>query len=375
MNIIISILVFIVVLMIIVLVHEFGHFFSAKRFGIRVDEFGFGFPPKIASFKKGETEYSLNALPFGGFVRIYGQGMDETEVLKGNFTNETQKIDPDSSRSFENKPKWQQAIVLMAGIFANFMLAWILIISLYTAGTHIIFDDTLPSRYMQDAHLVVAGVSAETPASEAKLQVGDIISNLYFPDQSKNLSFVTPEKLIDFIQNSGGKPIDFNIIRNGKSMVIEVTPKKQKSNFFIGISPSFEGYIKLPFFSAIIQGFHSSFAIVKETIVGIGKLFIGKESLDSISGPVGMVGIVGSALKIGFQYLIVFTALISISLAVINLVPFPALDGGRLLFVLIEKIKGSRLNAKFANYANMIGFGILILLMIVITLHDIIKLF
>ena len=117
-----NILIFIIILLVLVLVHEFGHFFTAKKFGIRVDEFGFGFPPKLFSFKKGETEYSFNLLPIGGFVKIFGK-TEKTEVLT---KKKTSKLEEDASRSLVNKPKYQQAMVLFAGIFANFLLAWFL---------------------------------------------------------------------------------------------------------------------------------------------------------------------------------------------------------------------------------------------------------
>ena len=359
-----SIIIFIIILLILVLVHEAGHFFVAKKFGIRVDEFGFGFPPKLFGIKKGETEYTFNALPLGGFVKIYGQDPDE-ENTNG----------PDSKRSFVNKPRWQQALVLFAGIFANFILAWFLIIGLYTFGTSIIFDETLPTKDMQNTQLVIASVSSGTPAEKANLQSGDIISGMSYFDQSDSLSSNTPKKMTTFVRKSEGKTINFNIIRNNTPIIVTVTPLKQNENYVVGISPTLEGYIKLRFPSAVIQGFHSTFVLVKETFQGIGGLLVGKESFNDVSGPVGMVGIVGSAMKMGFQYVIVFVALISINLAVINLIPFPALDGGRLFFLLIEKIKGSRMNPKFANTANMVGFAILILLMVFVTYHDVVKLF
>ena len=139
------------------------------------------------------------------------------------------------------------------------------------------------------------------------------------------------------------------------------------------------GTVKLPLFSALKEGMSLTWFITKGTVLGLYTLIAegiqGKGSFSSVTGPVGMVGIVGDAYQFGFVYLLSFTALISVNLAIINLLPFPALDGGRLFFLLIEKIKGSRINPKFANTANMIGFGILIILMLAVTYHDIVKLF
>lgn len=265
-----SIVIFVVILLVLVLVHEFGHFFTAKKFGIKVDEFGFGFPPKLFGIKKGETEYTFNLLPIGGFVKIFGEDPN-TESTSG----------PDSARSFISKPKWQQAIVLLAGVFANFLLAWLIFSFCFVLG---------------------------------------------FPDSSNGINLV-----------------------------------------------------KLSIFPAFFKGMSLTVSIAKDTIIGLYTLIIdainGRGSLASITGPVGMVGIVGDAYKFGFVYLLSFAALISINLAIINLLPFPALDGGRLFFLLIEKIKGSRLNPKVINITNMIGFSILILLMVVVTYHDVVKLF
>lgn len=360
-----NILIFIIILLVLVIAHEWGHFFTAKKFGIRVDEFGFGFPPRaLILFKKGETTYTLNWLPIGGFVKIFGEDPNN-ENTNG----------PDANRSFVNKPKWQQAIVLSAGVLMNFIIGWALVVGLYAFGTSIIFDDTLPAQYMNNTHLVIAGVSKGTPADIANIQAGDIISKVSYADKSKTLDSYIIGSFVNFVRNSNGALLEFDIIRDQVPMTINVTPIRKTEHFMIGIAPALEGYIKLSFFDSITQGFHSSFFLVKETARGIVSLISGKESLDNVSGPVGMVSMIGEAVKRGPQYVILFTALISMNLAVINLIPFPALDGGRLLFLLIEKIKGSRINAKFANTANMIGFAILILFMIVVTFKDIVKLF
>jgi len=378
-----SIVIFIVILLVLVLAHELGHFLTAKGFGVRVDEFGFGFPPKIVGKKIGETEYSINALPFGGFVKIYGEDateIEEADMLESGLMDKNKNLateppSKDLSRNLAAKPRWQQALVMFAGIFANFLIAWFLIAGLYMAGTNIVFDETLPAKDMQNTHLVIAAVSPGTPAEAAKLEAGDVITGLSYTDQSGSLLSNTPDRLTTFIRGSGGKPIDFNIFRNGTAMTVQVTPANQNGNFVVGISPALEGYIKLPFFRAAGMGFHSSIVLVKETAQGIGGLLAGKESLNDVSGPVGMVSIVGSAVKMGLEYVIIFMALISVNLAVINLIPFPALDGGRLFFLLIEKIKGSRINPKVANILNTVGFGLLIILMLVVTFHDILKLF
>ena len=356
----------------LVLVHEFGHFFSAKRFGIRVDEFGFGFPPKLFGKKFGETEYSINLLPIGGFVKIFGENPDE-ENMKG----------PDASRSFVNKAKWKQAIVLFAGIFMNFLLAWILFSIGFMSGLPTSVGSEPAGYKLSNVNLTVVSVLDKYPAQVSGLKSGDKIVSIKSGDDF--VSDINPDTLKSFVLSHLGKTIDFGYIR-GKDKVFrsaKVVPIMDKvtERASIGISMDMIGTVKLPFFTALKEGMSLTWYVTKGTVVGLYTLIAdalhgkGGVALSSVTGPIGMVGIVGDAFQFGFVYLLSFAALISVNLAIINLLPFPALDGGRLFFLLIEKIKGSPINPKFANTANMIGFGILILLMVVVTFHDIVKLF
>lgn len=363
-----NIIIFAIILLVLVLVHEFGHFFTAKKFGIRVDEFGFGFPPKIFGIKKGETVYSLNLLPIGGFVKIYGENPNE-ENTNG----------PDASRSFVNKPKWQQAIVLFAGVAMNFLLAWILFSIGFMSGLPTSVRSEPAGFKLTDINLTVTSVYEKSPAYEAGLKTGDKIVTI--ASGADFIEKINPETLKSFILSHDDKKINIGYMR-GQDKVFHsavVTPVKEDTEPKIGISMDMIGTAKLPFFTAFREGMDLTLFVTKGTVVGLYTLVVdslrGKGSLDSVTGPIGMVGIVGDAYQFGFVYLLSFAALISINLAIINLIPFPALDGGRLFFLLIEKIKGSRINPKFANTANTIGFSILILLMIVITWHDVVKLF
>jgi len=365
-----NIIIFVIILLVLVVVHEAGHFFLAKSFGIRVDEFGFGFPPKIFGKKFGETEYTLNLLPLGGFVRIFGESPDD-ESISG----------PDASRSFVNKPKWKQAIVLFAGIFANFLLAWLLFSIGFMSGLPTSVGSEPAGSKLSDVNLVVLSVVPKSPAEIAGLKSGDKVVSIL---SGQNMTtYISPETVQSFVTGSEGKVIDIGYTR-GKDPLInmaKIIPVKNTTDgkLQIGISMDMIGNLKLPFFSAIGEGAVMDWSSAKSTVVGLYTLIAqtvrGKGSLSSVTGPVGMVGIVGDAYKFGFVYLLSFAALISVNLAIINLVPFPALDGGRLFFLLIEKIKGSHINPKVANTVNTIGFCILILLMIVITYHDVIKLF
>ncbi|MFZ1019469.1 MAG: RIP metalloprotease RseP [Minisyncoccia bacterium] len=371
-----SIIIFIIILLVLVLVHEFGHFFTAKSFGIRVDEFGFGFPPKLFGKKIGETEYSLNALPFGGFVKIFGENFEEADTVDVGFLEKNLK--EDVSRSFTSKPKWKQALVLFAGIFANFVLAWLLFSIGFMSGLPTSVGSEPSGTTLSDVHTVIVSVLPKSPAENAGLKVGDKIVSI--KNAKDFVSDINPDILKSFVLSHGNTEIDIGYIRGKDEDTATVIPINNKEGQpEIGISMDEIGTAKLPFGSALWQGLSLDWFMAKNTVMGLYTLISeavhGHGSLEGVSGPVGMVGIVGDAYQFGFIYLLSFTALISINLAIINLLPFPALDGGRLLFLLIEKIKGSRLNPKIANMANMIGFSILILLMLFITYHDVVKLF
>ncbi len=380
-----SIVIFVIILLVLVLVHEFGHFFTAKKFGIRVDEFGFGFPPKLFSFKKGETEYSFNALPLGGFVKIFGENVDEADFVEVGFLDKEEnpeKVEL-AKRSLANKPKYQQALVLFAGILANFLLAWLLFSIGFMSGLPTSVG-TEPKGYSAtDVHLVLVSVLSKSPAEVAGLKSGDkIISIQSGKDTVQNIN---PETLKSFVISHPGKEIEFGYLRGQDTQinVVKITPVKNIADGTpsIGIAMDEIGVLKLPVFKAFWEGLVLDWSVTKGTVIGLYTLvkegLAGKGGLvlSSVTGPVGMVGIVGNAYQFGFVYLLSFAALISVNLAIINLLPFPALDGGRLLFLLIEKIKGSRLNPKFANTANMVGFAILIILMLFVTYHDVVKLF
>jgi len=361
---------------VLVLVHEFGHFFTAKKFGIRVDEFGFGFPPKLFGRKYGETEYSLNLLPIGGFVKIFGENPEEEQAICEAGPDECAR-----NRSFQYKPKWQQAIVLFAGVFANFLLAWVLFSIGFMSGFPTSVGSEPLGYKLSNVNLVVVSVLPKSPAEMAGLKSGDKILSV-----KSNVDMIidkpTPDTLKAFIvSHSEGIDVGYSrgVDKNINSAHI-VPARNDNGEPMIGISMDMIGMAKLPFFSALLEGGRLTWFVTKDTVVGLYTLISqglqGKSNLlASVTGPVGMVGIVGDAYQFGFVYLLSFAALISVNLAIINLLPFPALDGGRLFFLLIEKIKGSRINPKFANTANMIGFSILILLMVVVTFHDVIKLF
>ncbi len=362
-----TVIIFIIVLAILIFVHEFGHFLAARACGIRVDAFALGFGPKIISWRSkakngkpaGETEYSLRLIPFGGFVRIFGENPDE-ENMHG----------PDAARSFVNKPRWQQVIVLAAGVLCNFIFAWILYVIVFSTGVAATSGDFGQyEKYLSNDRIMVTEVAKDSPAFSAGLKEGDVIT-----------SFDSMDSVQQFIKNSQGKPVDLKLLRSGKSENVNVIPSQVSSSspFMIGIAMERVADLRLPFYISIWEGFKYTGVMIKETTFGLGgfvaKMFHGTADYSQISGPVGIAGKVGDAAGMGIAYLIMITAIISINLGVINLVPFPALDGGRILVVIIEAIVRRRISPKYINVINIIGFVLLMLLMVVITYRDILNL-
>jgi len=363
-----DIIIFLIVLAILIIAHEFGHFIVAKKSGIRVDEFAIGFPPKIWSKKIGETKYSLNLIPFGGFVKIFGEDPDK-ESISG----------PDSHRSFVNKPKHIQAAVISAGVFFNILLAWLLISIGLVSGLPMPVNFAPENTEVINSSLVITSVAVDSPAFIAGIKAGDKISAL--TTNTEALQEVDVKSMQNFIATHEGEEI-FVLYKRAKMepRALSVIPESGllEDRAAIGVSMDMIGTLKLPIHQAFWEGAKMTINLTMAIAVGFVNLimdaFTGEADIKNISGPVGIIGLIGSAAEFGFVYLLGFTAFISINLAIINMLPFPALDGGRLFFLLIEVIKGSPIKPKIANTANFIGFVLLILLMVIVTFNDVVKL-
>ncbi len=363
-----SIIIFVIILGVLILVHEFGHFIVAIKSGIKVSEFGIGFPPKIAKlFRWKETDFTINAIPFGGFVKIFGENPDE-ESISG----------ADSSRSFVNKPRWIQALVLVAGVSFNVIFAWILISAGFMSGLPTPVDYQGPG-VVENPRVIITTVGVDSPAHLAGLKAGDSIKSVSFNGTS--VSQLSPESVSDFIKNHGDEKIDIVYTRGEDEFNTSVTPVSGivEDKKAIGISMDLIGILRLPVHQALWEGAKTTASLLWSVTSGLAVFLFNtvtfKGDFSQVTGPVGIVGMVGDVSHLGFIYLLSFTAFISLNLAVINLIPFPALDGGRLLFVLIEAIRRKPISPKVANTFNGVGFALLVLLMIVVTVHDVVKLF
>ncbi|MBU6430794.1 MAG: site-2 protease family protein [Patescibacteria group bacterium] len=360
-----SIIIFIIILAALIFVHELGHFIIAKKFGIRVDEFAIGFPPKIWSKKYGETTYAINSIPFGGYVKIFGENPNE-ESMSG----------PDSARSFINASRPKQAAVLVSGIVFNILFAWIILSISFMTGLTTSVQGYGP--YAKDQRIIIIAAQTDSPARRAGLVGGETLISL--ESGNKKIDNLSVADVQDFIAKSGG-PIKINYKRDNdfKTAIITAAEGIVSGRKAIGIAMDEVGVVKLPPSKAFFEGAKLAGITTKNVAIGLYRFifdaFRGKADFSQVTGPVGIVGLVGEASTLGIVYLMSFAAFISLNLAVINIIPFPALDGGRLLFVAIEVLRRKAISPKIANNLNAAGFALLILLMLVVTYKDIVKMF
>lgn len=360
-----SIIIFFAVLFVLILVHEWGHFIVAKKTGMRVDEFGIGFPPKLYGVKKGETEYTINALPIGGFVKIYGENYDDIEKSKVPGVV--------IADSFTSKPKWAQALVLVAGVTMNILFAWFLFSLTYMIGVPTAVDESVAT---DSAELYVAAVLPESPAS--MIPPGAVITSI---ESSQETSVnPTPSKFTSIVTEAAPEPVEITYRYDGTDTKVSLTPQQglvesEPDRYIVGASLSLVEIEKRPFFSAIYDGLSATWNGLLGISAGlwalISQAFVGEADFSQVAGPIGIVGMVGEAASYGITALFTFTAIISLNLAVINLLPFPALDGGRLLFVAIESVTRRQIPPEWAGRVNLAGFAILMLIMIAVTYNDI----
>jgi len=359
----ITALIFIIVIGVLIFVHEFGHFIFAKRSGMRVDEFGFGFPPRIWGIKKGETIYSINLIPFGGFVKILGEDGEE-------------KNNP---RSFGSKSFGAKIKVIVAGVLMNFFLAVFLLMAVNFMGLRIGVMDNDMANQIADKKIQIIQVSENSPAQEAGLSLLDEIKGFRINDSTSTVS--TVGEVQNLIKQNSGKSIVVLLERSGKLLEKEIVARENppEGEGALGISLALTGVVTYPWYESIWRGVYDAIMITVNVVIGYGLLFksliFEGRLIADVSGPIGIANLTGQAARIGFNYLIQFTALISINLAVLNIIPFPALDGGRAVLLVIEKFRGLPVNKKIEQSINTVGFLLLLSLMVYVTFKDIVRLF
>jgi regulator of sigma E protease len=350
---VLSIITFIIVLSILILVHEFGHFFAAKKSGVWVEEFGIGYPPKLFSKKIGETEYSVNLLPFGGFVRLHGE--NSVEGVKNK------------KRSFLHKSVGKRALIITAGVIMNLLLGVVAFATVYTI--------TGIPEAVSTGEVKIVGVSSGSPAEEAGLVNGDLVRRV------EGREVASTEEFIKIVDENVGEDIDIVYERGEEVRKVHVGARtehpKDQGAIGVVISSSKIEYRFPPFwqrpFLGVYYGVQEAFfwttTIASGLLVMISGLFSGV--FPQVAGPAGLLAITNEAVQVGIVPVINLLGLISINLAILNILPIPAVDGGRLLFLFLEKIFGKRILPKVESAIHTIGFLVLVLFLIAVSVKEV----
>ena len=350
-----NIFAFIIVLGVLIFFHEFGHFLIARLFGVGVEKFSLGFGPRLIGKKIGITDYRLSAIPLGGYVKMVGEEPDA-------------EIDPaDLPLSFTHKHVVKRMLIVAAGPVFNILLAVLIFFGIFWASGTFIMK---PS---------IGAVRAGSPAAAAGLMQGDLITVI------NKMAINSWDEMAEIINASEGQTLNLAVRRQESTLDFSIAPEKvptqnifgeEIQRYVIGIEASRESYSKkMNPFEAFTESLRQSYRVIELMVVIIAKLIKGDISTDTLGGPIMIAQMAGDSAKAGVGSLIFFIALISINLAVINLLPIPVLDGGHLLFFLIEAIKGSPVSIKVREVAQQVGLFILILLMILVFYNDIHRIF
>lgn len=349
MTVLFNILLFIIILTIIIAIHEFGHFIWAKITGVYVYEFAIGMGPKILSKKYGETVYSIRAIPFGGFCQLAGEDLDEDDAKK-----------VPKNKRLQNKNCWQRFLIMVFGPLNNFILAVILLffLALIWGGNTM--------------NPVITEVEKGSAIEKAGIEVGDKIVEINgqkvktSDDISLYIAMADPTKKNDII-----------VLRDGKEIEFKVKPKKVEKDDVVSYKYGMALQQKKTkgFGNAIVYTFKKTGSIFKQMFITVKALFTGGVKLSQLSGPVGIYSVVGEQAKTGLANIIYLVAFLSINVGFINLLPIPAFDGGHILFIIIEMIKGSPVKPEIENRIHTIFLMLLLLLMLIVTFNDILRLF
>jgi len=348
---------------ILIILHELGHFFMAKKFGVKIEEFGLGFPPRLFGKKFGETLYSINLLPFGGFVKIYGQ---EEPI--------------DNPQSFSTKPIYQRALIILGGVISFWIISAILLSIVMAIGVPTMIEDE-ENHNLVNPKVQITAIAPDSPAEKAELKIGDIIRELKFQEEQLKIDKVG--QVLEFTQAHKGGEVILTIQRGKETFDISLIPRVShpENEGPMGIALTRTALKFYPWYQAPVKGIIATGNLTLMTVMGWGKLIAslfqgeGVPPDMEVRGPVGIFELFVIVRGLGISYFLQFIAMISISLAIINILPIPALDGGWLLFLAIEKLKGRPLDQKIVRNVSMVFFFLLIALMILVIIKDIMRIF
>jgi len=359
---ILTAITFIIVLSLLVFVHELGHYLAARTIGVEVEEFGFGLPPKIVGKKIEKTVYSLNWLPIGGFVRLAGEDAEEADIKKHLKHDKKAAV----QKYFWGRNKRERSMILLAGVAMNFITAIILTMVLLMYG--------IPAA---SGRVHIESVVSGSPASMAGLVSGDVVKRIVSTVDS--ITIHTPDDIVSYTKNHLGESLTLVIERNNQEQLISLVPRANapKGEGAMGISISDLELKRYTFIESIPESFKITIDRAVQMFVGLytflAKLFSLQNVSNDVAGPIGIAQVTGKAVQFGITAVIEFMSILSLNLAVLNILPIPALDGGRFLFVVIEAITGKRVRAGFERKTHQIGMMILFTLIFLISLNDILR--
>lgn len=357
-----TLIIAVVILGFMIFIHEFGHFITAKMSGMRVEEFSIGMGPHIYETTKGDTLYSLRIFPFGGYVRVTGEAYtEESEDTTAEI------LDPDDPRRYPNRPIWQRFIFCLAGSGMNYLTALVLftalICSMGLADTDAVLDNEIS--------IIVQGGAAESAgllAGDKIIAVGDTAVTTW------------EEMSLALNAQADGSAMQITIERDGENKIVTITPQYDESrqSYLLGVSKTYPRR-EVGLSEGLSLGFQDTVDFSKSLLVAVGRLVSGEVSItdedEGLTGPVGIVMIIDEFAQEGFLYLVSLTAMLSLNLAIFNLLPIPGLDGSKILFLLIEAVRGRKVAPEKENLINMIGFVFIMGLVLFVTYNDILRLF
>ena len=379
----ITVISFFVILGILVFIHEMGHFLVAKKTKTKAEEFGLGLPPRLFGWRlesgkrkffwgnkdveSEDTIYSINLWPIGGFVKIKGEDGDGRE----------------EGDSFGSKSVGRRIAILIAGVTMNVLFAMILLMINFGIGIPSALDDSEDQQYAKDPIIQVVSIAKNSPAEQAGIKLGDEVITV----DGKKIK--TVEEIAQIITEFEGEEIMMQIKQSGEEKELSLKPVLAKElgeeyedsenpdRQVIGFSTLEVGIVSYPWHLAIWKGFVTTFVLLWRILMVffllIKNLVLGRGMMAEVAGPIGVAVMTGQMVRLGISHILQFTALLSLNLAIVNILPFPALDGGRILLIIIEKIRGKKLNVKLENAMHNLGFGLLMLLIILVTYRDIVN--
>ncbi len=355
-----TVLVFIALLAVLILVHEAGHFLWAKKEGVRVEEFAFGFPPRLWSRKIGETVYSLNLIPLGGYVRLYGEDR------------------PKGKKSFASQPVWSRFKIVAGGVLMNLLLGYVFLIIYLALGNAPLATD--PNSYPlwvlhYERKPVVLRVKKDSSAQEMGLKAGDVI------EEVNGVLMGSAEAFAEFTSKHPGEKVRIKILRDGKQLEVEgkIEGREDKKGE-IGVEvANYFARVNFRWWAIPLMAGIDLFNLVLLVLYFFWNLLLAlfgqAQPLGTVVGPVGIYILTKEAVRLGFAHVLRLAIFLTVNLALINFLPLPALDGGRVLFLALEKIKGKRVRPEIENWVHLVGFVLIIALIVALTVKDVLKLF